>query len=358
MEENKINEDITIEELIEKKENKENKLLIRVSEKNKIDDNKTLLNNNIICPLCKGNINIKIRDYKIELFDCKNKHKIENVSLAEYKNLQNIDFICEICNRSDKCNYFFRCLSCETNICFKCQLYHDKTHNIINYNKLDYICEIHNMDYNNYCINCKKNICQLCINEHKNHKIITLNDSSSDNNIKKSKINELRNTIDTFNRNIQRLIGNLNQVVNNLEIYFNISNNVINNSIIHKNDDEKVFENLNINIIIEELTQINEESNIINKLKNIYNIYNKMNINKIIIENNNSDFKNINNHNNNTNNNYIKKKIKYPNGDIYEGEFKNNKKEGKGIMIWKEGDKYEGDFKNDIKEGKGKMIWK
>ena len=296
-----------------------------------------ILNNNIICPLCKGNINIKIKDYKIELFDCKNKHRIENASFEEFKNIQNIDFKCEICNRSIKYNNFFRCLSCKINICFLCKLNHE-THNVTNYNKLDYICEIHNMDYKNYCINCKKNICQLCINNHKNHNIISLNDSSSD---KKSKINELRKTIDTFNHNIQGLIENLNQVVNNLEIYYNISNNVINNNIIHKNDDDKIFENLNINKIIEELSQINKENNIINKLKNIYNIYNKMNIKKINIENNNNEFNN-NNNSNNMNNNHIIRKITYKNGDIYEGEFKNNKKEGKGIMIWKGGDKYEG----------------
>ena len=125
-------------------------MLIKVSEKSEIDDKKALLNNNIICPFCKGNINIKIRDYKIGLFDCKNKHKIENLSLEEYKNIQNLDFKCEVCKRSNKCNNFFRCLSCKTNICFLCQLNHDKMHNIINYNKLDYICEIHNMDYKNY----------------------------------------------------------------------------------------------------------------------------------------------------------------------------------------------------------------
>ena len=158
LEDNQINGEITIEELIEIKENQESKLIIRVSEKNEIDDKKALLYNKIICPFCKGNINIKIKDYKIELFDCKNEHKIENLSFEEYKSMQNLDLKCEICKRSNKFNNFFRCLSCKANICFLCQLNHDKTHNIINYNKIDYICGIHNMDYNNYCTNCKKNI--------------------------------------------------------------------------------------------------------------------------------------------------------------------------------------------------------
>ena len=247
LEENKIKKEITIEDLIEIKNNQENKLSIRVSEKNKIDKKNGLLNNNIICPICKRNINIKIQDYKIELFDCKNKHKIENLSLEDYQNIQNIDFNCQICNLSNKYNNFFRCLSCKTNICFLCKLYHDKTYKIINYNKLDYICEIHNMDYNNYCVNCKKNICQLCNDNHRNHKFISLNDSSSD---KKSKLDELRNTIDAFNHSIQGLIKNLNLVINNLEIYYNISNNVVNKSIIHKNNDDKIYENLDMKKII------------------------------------------------------------------------------------------------------------
>ena len=36
----------------------------------------------------------------------------------------------------------------------------------------------------------------------------------------------------------------------------------------------------------------------------------------------------------------------------YEGEFQNNKREGKGIMYYNNGDKYEGDFINDKREGK------
>ena len=40
-------------------------------------------------------------------------------------------------------------------------------------------------------------------------------------------------------------------------------------------------------------------------------------------------------------------------GDRYEGEFRNNKKEGKGIYWWHDGDRYEGDLRNGKKEGKG-----
>ena len=37
----------------------------------------------------------------------------------------------------------------------------------------------------------------------------------------------------------------------------------------------------------------------------------------------------------------------YKNGDKYEGDGKNDEREGKGIMHYKNGDKYDGDWKND-----------
>ena len=38
---------------------------------------------------------------------------------------------------------------------------------------------------------------------------------------------------------------------------------------------------------------------------------------------------------------------------IYEGETKNDLKEGKGILFYNNGNRYEGEFKNDLIEGKG-----
>jgi len=57
--------------------------------------------------------------------------------------------------------------------------------------------------------------------------------------------------------------------------------------------------------------------------------------------------------------NYIKNELKYKiildDGDYYIGELKNNMKNGKGIIYYKNGNiKYDGDFVNDKFEGKGK----
>ncbi len=48
-------------------------------------------------------------------------------------------------------------------------------------------------------------------------------------------------------------------------------------------------------------------------------------------------------------------KFKYANGDIYEGEFYDDKREGFGIYIWKSGEKYIGESIADVFSGFGRM---
>ena len=61
----------------------------------------------------------------------------------------------------------------------------------------------------------------------------------------------------------------------------------------------------------------------------------------------------IDNNKDDKNDTNIKSRI-YDDGTYY-GDFKNNKREGKGIMYYNNGDKYEGDWKNDYMKGKGIM---
>ena len=45
--------------------------------------------------------------------------------------------------------------------------------------------------------------------------------------------------------------------------------------------------------------------------------------------------------------------MKYNNGDKYNGTWKNDKRDGKGIMEYSNGSIYDGTWKNNLKEGKG-----
>ena len=60
---------------------------------------------NIICPECNEDIKIKIEDYVINLYECKNKHDIDNIFLNEFDSTQNLDIskiICQNCGKYNK----------------------------------------------------------------------------------------------------------------------------------------------------------------------------------------------------------------------------------------------------------------
>ena len=94
----KINEELTFENIVN--DNNINKIKILVNLINEeLNKNNLVKSNNIICPECKESIRIKIEDYKIKLYECKNNHIIDNILLEEYEDTQYIDISklkCEI----------------------------------------------------------------------------------------------------------------------------------------------------------------------------------------------------------------------------------------------------------------------
>ena len=55
--------------------------------------------------------------------------------------------------------------------------------------------------------------------------------------------------------------------------------------------------------------------------------------------------------------------LEFPGNDdqerqIYEGQFKDKKAHGKGLMRWRTGDKYEGEFHEGLRHGKGNYLSK
>ena len=119
-----------------------------------------------------------IKDYSIKLFGCKNGDEINYLSFEEFEKSQNIDeskIICDECKEKDKGNIFnnifYKCNSCQMNLCPLCKSSHE-SHYLINYDLKDYICENHNEKYISYCQKCKKNICIICMSDaHSNHEL-------------------------------------------------------------------------------------------------------------------------------------------------------------------------------------------
>ena len=84
--------DIANEE--DKRRKKMNILVNESIEENEanISQTEVLINSKkIICPKCKEDILIKMEDYMITLYDCKNNHKIDKIFLSEFESTQTID---------------------------------------------------------------------------------------------------------------------------------------------------------------------------------------------------------------------------------------------------------------------------
>ena len=162
------------------KQNLKMYILVYDSSSNILNEKERIIKSkDVICPRCGEICLINFKEYKVTLNNCKNKH--ENIlTLNEYENTQNINenrIICNICNKNNKSesynNRFFRCGTCNKNICLLCREKHNKEHIIIDYENKNYICNKHNESYILYCEDCKKNLCMQCQIEHiKNHILI------------------------------------------------------------------------------------------------------------------------------------------------------------------------------------------
>jgi len=226
------NNDIKLEE-INNKENEINILVYDINNTNNERKNERECKD-IICPKCGENCIIEIKDYKINLNKCNNKHNINNILLDKFSNLQVIDEIkCNNCNKNRLeiyDNKIYKCCNCNINLCPLCKYNHNKEHKIMDYDLINYICKTHNERYTSYCKECEKNICDICeIKSHNNHNLIYHKDiiKNIENN---NNIEELKIKIDKLNKEIKEIINKLNKIIKNIDIYFKINENLINNN--------------------------------------------------------------------------------------------------------------------------------
>lgn len=152
---NQIDIELKFSEIINDLDKQNNKIKLLVYESNKTKYNTSFIKSKaIICPKCGEETFLDINNYKIKLYDCKNNHNIDDISFDKFEDTQKIDIskiICNKCNEQNKAmthyNNFYFCFTCNINLCPLCKSVHDQGHNIIDYDKKNYICNIHNESY-------------------------------------------------------------------------------------------------------------------------------------------------------------------------------------------------------------------
>ena len=255
---------------------------------NKIN-NFVIKSNNVICPKCGRNIRLKLNNYKISLFDCKDNHRRDDLSLKEFENSQFINLskiICQKCKENNKGNthknVFYKCCDCNINLCPLCNEFHDKSHTIIDYDQIPYYCEEHGDFYSKYCNKCKINICPSCEEEHSNHDGTYFGKIISKKKDLQAELDELKKYIDKFNRDFMEIMDILNNVKETFDTYYKIKKDIIEN-FNNKFKNYELLMNLkeisNNDDIIKDINQIISKDGVKNKFNSILKIYDKINQN-------------------------------------------------------------------------------
>ena len=232
----RISESQKVLDIINEEEKLKDKIIITAFPLN-IDYNHPMFEQSkeIICPKCLKQCRIKIIDYSIKLYDCKNKHSTI-MRLDEFYQSQKIDFksikcdVCKIKNLGNSNpNQLLYCQNCKINICSLCKKNHDDSHSIINYEQKNYICSTHHESFIKYCHDCGMNICIKCSLSHSEHNLESFEDIIIEPDNKKIELEKIKDEINILNNNIQKIIYGLNQLVKSLETYYKTFNNIFNN---------------------------------------------------------------------------------------------------------------------------------
>ena len=157
-----------------------------------------------------------------------------------------------------------------------------KEHDNIENNKINYICNLHNESLSSFCKKCNKNLCMFCECEHEDKEnIILYRDILPKKDMMKNQIEELKNSINKFKEKIQEIKNILDSISINLEIYYNINDNVLKqfekknrNFQLFKNMNEIIYNNINV---LKELNVIKNENDKIKFFNLSFKLYENMN---------------------------------------------------------------------------------
>ena len=176
---------------------------------------------------CDGILRFKINNNFTIDYQCdKNQEHKGNIKTFERFFLKEEKIKkCSKCNTFLENNYKLKCKICNKIYC--CSCFKDDEHIKVNINDLkinSQKCQTHNIKLFLYCINCKKNLCQSCLNNnsnnpHKKHIIKNLIDLIPSNNNIENIINRLKyydELIDKINKWQQELIKKIDNLKQNI----------------------------------------------------------------------------------------------------------------------------------------------
>ena len=287
---NVIKEESFLSEIISNEDKNRNQMNVLVNSLTDSVDNRDNENNSIIkskaviCPKCLEHINLKIKNNKISILDCKNQHSIDDILFKDFGKIQNIDLrkiICNNCNQNNKYEsynkQFYKCLTCQKNICVLCKSLHDKTHNIIDYDMYNSFCNIHFEPFNSYCKNCKINLCIKCEANHKKHKKIYYGNILPDQKEINKRKDNMKIYISQINKDIEDIINRLLEFKKNINNYYQIFNDIIEN-MENKNRNYEILNNIieiSNNDVMKNIKYVAEEKKISKKAALILDITEK-----------------------------------------------------------------------------------
>ena len=89
-----VKEELTFQELANKSDKESNKMSMLVyarDEQTEEEDESLKKSEYIICPKCKECARISVDNYKLGLYACKNGHKVNDISIKDFEQTQNIN---------------------------------------------------------------------------------------------------------------------------------------------------------------------------------------------------------------------------------------------------------------------------
>ena len=173
-----------------------------------------------ICPNCKKGCKLSLNGYNITC-SCKYGHESTH-TIIEFDQTQYVDLKkvkCDFCSKfvyEDDCNH---CLECNKNYCNYCInfLYSEINksnceHYIVPYSIKEYYCKEHKELFESFCLDCRKDLCLLCLSSHENE-----NHNIKEFDLDKEQRRQIVNTSDILFNKVEQIIHNFITRINSIK---------------------------------------------------------------------------------------------------------------------------------------------